>query len=128
MNKISLRKLFLFLFLLSLSIGSCNAQIFHKKNPEKQLFGKTANSRREAKVKEPRSALRAKRKQEANDRRLNKEYDKNVRRSQQRTIDIQSPDVQSRMKKNKKDYTLRDKKKKSETEAGTKKAGKKYKQ
>jgi hypothetical protein len=32
------------------------------------------------------------------------------------------------MKKNKKDYTLRDKKKKSETEAGTKKAGKKYKQ
>jgi hypothetical protein len=128
MNKISLRKLFLFLFLLSLSIGSCNAQIFHKKNPEKQLFGKTVKSSRVAKVKEPRSALRAKRKQEANDRRLNKEYDKNVRRSQQRTIDIQTSEVQSRMQKNKKDYTLRDKKKKRKTEASTKRAGQKYKQ
>jgi hypothetical protein len=126
MNNISLRKLFLSLFLLSMAIGTCNAQLFHK-NPEKQLFGKTAGIKRAPKVKEPGSALRAKRKQERNDRRLKKEYDKNVRRSQKRTIDIQTPEVQARMKQNKKEYTLRDKEKKKKIKASTKKAGEKYK-
>jgi hypothetical protein len=126
MNNISLRKLFLSLFLLSMAIGTCNAQLFHK-NPEKQLFGKTAGIKRAPKVKEPGSALRAKRKQERNDRRLKKEYDKNVRRSQKRTIDIQTPEVQARMKLNKKEYTLRDKEKKKKIKASTKKAGEKYK-
>jgi hypothetical protein len=126
MNNISLRKLFLSLFLLSMAIGTCNAQLFHK-NPEKQLFGKTAGIKRAPKVKEPGSSLRAKRKQERNDRRLKKEYDKNVRRSQKRTIDIQTPEVQARMKQNKKEYTLRDKEKKKKIKASTKKAGEKYK-
>ena len=127
MNNIPLRKLSLFIFLFLLSIGSCNAQIFHK-NPGKQLFGKTLGKKREAKVKEPRSVLRAKRKQEANDRKLNKDYEKMVRRSQKRSIDIQSPEVQKRMKQNKKDYTVRDKEKKKKTKASTKRAGKKYKE
>jgi len=127
MNNIPLRKLFLFIFLLSLSIGSCNAQIFHK-NPEKRLFGKTLGKKREAKVKEPRSVLRAKRKQEANDRKLNKDYEKMVRRSQKRAIDIQSPEVQERMKQNKKDYTVRDKEMRKKVKASTKRAGKKYKE
>ena len=127
MNNISWRRIFLFIFLLSLLIGSCNAQIFHK-NPEKQLFGKTLGKKKEAKVKEPRSVLKAKRKQEANDRKLQKEYEKNVKRSQKRTIDIQSPEVQTRMKQNKKDITKRDKEKKKKVRASTRKAGEKYKE
>ena len=123
MNNISLRKLSLFLFLLFMATGSCSAQIFHK-NPEKKLFGKTIGN----KTKEPGSALRAKRKQEANDRKLKKDYEKNVKRSQKRTIDIQTPEVQARMKQNKKDYTERDKKKIKKTEASTRRAGEKYKQ
>jgi hypothetical protein len=126
MNNISLRKYFLFLFLLSLSMVTCNAQIFHK-NPEKQLFGKTLGKKKEPKVKEPRTVLRAKRKQEANDRKLNKEYEKSVRQSQKRTIDIQTPEVQARMKQNKKDFTARDNEKKKKVRASTRKAGKKYK-
>jgi len=127
MNNISWRRIFLFIFLLSLLIGSCNAQIFHK-NPEKQLFGKTLGKKKEAKVKEPRSVLKAKRKQEANDRKLQKEYEKKVKRSQKRTIDIQSPEVQTRMKQNKKDITKRDKEKKKKVRASTRKAGEKYKE
>jgi LAS superfamily LD-carboxypeptidase LdcB len=126
MNNISLRKLFLFLFLLSVSIGSCNAQIFHK-NPEKALFGKTRINKKESKVKEPKTVLKARRKQEANQRKLDKDYEKNVKRSQKRTIDIQTPEVQARMKQNKKDYTSRDKEKKKKVKASTKKAAKKYK-
>ena len=127
MNNISLRKLFLFIFILLLAIGSCNAQIFHK-NPEKQLFSKTLGKKKEPKVKEPRSVIRAKRKQEANDRKLKKDYEKNVRRSQKRTIDIQTPEVQKRMKQNKKDFSARDKEKRKNVKAATRRAGKKYKQ
>ena len=107
MNNISLRKLFLFIFILLLAIGSCNAQIFHR-NPERQLF--------------------AKKKQEANDRKLKRDYDKSIRRSQKRTIDIQTPEVQKRMKQNKKDYTSRDKEKRKNLKATTRRAGKKYKE
>ena len=126
MNKLSLTKLFLFLFVLSLATGSGNAQIFHK-NPEKQLFGKAHRKNKEVKIKEPRSVLKAKKKQEANDRKLKKNYEKSVRRSQKRTVDIQTPEVQARMKHNKKDTLVRDKEKKKKVKASTKRAGKKYK-
>jgi hypothetical protein len=104
-------------------IGSSNGQLFHK-NPEKALFGKTTGRKREAKVKEPRSVLRSKRKQEANDRRLKRNYDKSVKRSQKRTVDIQSPEVQDRMKQNKKTNAVRDRKKRRKDEVGMKGAEK----
>ena len=72
--------------------------------------------------------LRAKKKQEANDRKLKRDYDKSIRRSQKRTIDIQTPEVQKRMKQNKKDFSARDKEKRKNVRAATRRAGKKYKQ
>jgi hypothetical protein len=72
--------------------------------------------------------LRAKKKQEANDRKLKRDYDKSIRRSQKRTIDIQTPEVQKRMKQNKKDFSARDKEKRKNVKAATRRAGKKYKQ
>ena len=110
MNNLSGRKFFFFIFVISLSIGACNAQIFQRILRNK-LFGKTHLNRKEAKVKEPRSVMRAKKKQEANDRKLKKDYEKSIRRSQKRTIDIQTPEVQARMKQNKKDTDTRDKEK-----------------
>ena len=125
MNKLPLKKVFLIIVILSLAAGSGNAQIFHK-DPEKKLFGRTHMNGKTAKVREPRSVLKAKRKQEANDRKLNKEYDKSVKQSQKRTVDIQTPEVQARMKQNKKDYTARDKQKKKKMKKSTKEAGGKY--
>ena len=125
MNKITVKKVSLLFFLLSVTIGSISAQIFHK-NPEKELFGKTSVNKKEAKVKEPRSVVRSKKKQEANVRKLNKNIEKSVRRSQKRTIDIQTSEVQARMKQNKKDNTARDKEKKKKVKASTKRAWKKY--
>ena len=121
-----MRKLILFLFVLSLATGSCTAQIFHK-NPEKQLFGKSHINKKGPKVKEPRKVLKAKKKQEANDRKLKKDSEKSVKRSQKRTVDIQTPEVQARMKQNKKDITIRDRGKKKNIETATKGAEKKYK-
>jgi hypothetical protein len=126
MNKLSISKFFLILFILSLATTSGNAQIFHK-NPEKQLFSKSNRGRKEIKVKEPRKVLKAKRKQEANDRRLKKNYEKSVKKSQKRTIDIQSSEVQARMKHNRKDTIVKEKEKKKKVKANSQKAGKKYK-
>lgn len=120
-----MRKTILFLFIMLFALGSCNAQIFHK-NPEKQLFGKTHVKKKEAKVREPRKVLKAKKKQEANDRRLKKAYDKSVKQSQKRTVDIQTPEVQARMKQNKKDDVMRYKNKRKKGKEGSKRAAKKY--
>jgi hypothetical protein len=125
MNILSVKRILLFLFVLTLAAGTGNAQIFHK-NPEKQLFGKTHVKRKEAKVREPRKVLKAKRKQEANQRKLDKAYDKSVKQSQKRTIKIQTPDVQERMKQNKKESVIRDKNKKKKVKDGSGSAAKKY--
>jgi hypothetical protein len=123
MNNLSIRRIFILFFVVFIATGSVNAQIFHK-NPEKQLFGKS--HRKSPKVKEPRSVLKAKKKQEANSRKLDKQYDKHIKQSQKHTIDIQSPEVQSRMKQNKRETTARDKHHKRKTRSATKRAGRKY--
>ncbi len=125
MNNLSLKKFVLLLFVLILASGSSEAQIFHK-NPEKQLFGKSHINKNGPKVKEPGKVLKAKKKQEANDRKLKKDSEKSVKRSQKRTVDIQTPEVQARMKKNKKEVIIRDKENKKKVKDGSKRAGKKY--
>lgn len=120
-----MRKYFLIILVFFLITGNGNAQLF-RKNPEKQMFGKTHMNKKAAKVKEPGSVRRTKRKQERNQRKLDKQYDKSIKQSQRRTIDIQSPEVQARMKQNKKDLTVRDKEKKKKVRNSAKRAGKKY--
>ena len=125
-----MKKILLFIFILSLAIGSCNAQLIKKhdlRKGEKGLFVKVFGHSRSAKLKEPRAVLKAKRKQEANDKRLKKDYVESTKASQQRTIDIQTPDVQARMKQNKKELSGREKTKKKKVKQNTKKVGKKYK-
>jgi len=126
MNKLYMGKFYFIVFVLSLTICSCNAKIFHK-NPEKKLFGKTLGNKKEVKVKEPKTILKAKKNQEAKEKKLNKDKEKSVKRSQKRTRDIQTPEVQARMKQNQKDTAVRDKAKKKKTKTATKKARKKYK-
>jgi hypothetical protein len=125
MNRLLLKKISLLLFILTIGIGSCDAQIFHR-SPDKKLFGKSSHSSKEAKVKEPKKVLKAKKEQEAKKKKLKSDYDKSVKQSQKRTYDIQSPDVQERMKNNQKKTEERDKAKKKNVRKTTKSAGKKY--
>jgi hypothetical protein len=120
-----MRKFSLLIIILLLAINSGNSQIFHK-NPEKALFGKSIGTK-QVKVKEPRKVTKAKRKQEAKDKKLKKEYQKSVNKSRKRTVDIQSAEVQKRMKQDKKNITKREKVKKKGKKSGSKKARKKYK-
>jgi hypothetical protein len=125
MNKLILKRFSLLVFILTFSIGSCNAQLFHR-NPEKKLFGKSSGKSKETKVKEPKKVLQAKKKQEANKKKLKSDYNKSVKNSQKRTYDIQTPEVQERMKNNQKKSEERDKVKKKKAKSTTKSAGKKY--
>jgi hypothetical protein len=125
MNKLYLKKIVTLILLIFLIEGAGNAQIFHK-DPEKKLFGKTHLKSKGPKVKESRFVLKAKRKQEANDRKLKKDYEKSVKQSQKRTVDIQTPEVQARMKQNKKEYTVRDRGKRKKIKADKSGAAKKY--
>jgi len=130
MNNLYMKKIFLLLFISALAIGSSDAQLFHRnvaKSAEKGLFGKSLSKKKQVKVKEPRSVLKAKKKQEANENKIKKDYAKSIKRSQKRTIEIQTPEVQERMKQNKKNLDLRDKEKKKNSRNSNKKAGKKYK-
>lgn len=130
MNNLYMKKLLLLIFITTLALGSANAQLFHRnaaRSAEKGLFGKSLNNKKQVKVKEPRSVLKAKKKQEANEKKLKKDYAASVKKSQKRTIDIQTPEVQERMKQNQKNLELRDKAKKKKTRTSNKKAGKKYK-
>ena len=130
MNYLYLRRSLLFIFFTLFLLETCNAQFSNKpssKNPEKELFGKTGGKTRKAKSKEPRSVLKAERVQEKNEKRLKKEYAQSVERSRKRTYEIQSPEVQARMKQDQKDTALRDKEKKKSIKNSSKKAGKKYK-
>lgn len=123
MNKLYLKSFLLLLLFSTFLMGESNAQLFHK-NPEKQLFGK---SRKEVRIKEPSKAHKAKKAQETKDRKMKKNYDKSIKQSQQRTIDIQSPEVKTRMKNNNKEIVSRDKSHKRKNKSRTKEAGRKYK-
>lgn len=130
MNNLTVKKFLILVFALALATGSCNAQIFHKggsRNPERGLFGKSLSKKKEVKVKESGKVTKAKKKQEAKDQKKKKDAAKAVKRSKKRTIEIQTPEVQERMKQNQKDSAIRDKAKKKNVSSRSRKAGKKYK-
>jgi hypothetical protein len=124
MNKLSFKKLLLLMSFLSFLTIVANAQV-NQNNPGRQMF-RASSENKESKAKNPKKVSRNKKKQEANDRKLQKDYDKSVVRSRKRTYEIQSPEVQDRMKQNKKDYTKRDKMKKKKVKSGSKGAASKY--
>ncbi len=117
------------IFLSAMAIGTCNAQVFRSggsRRAERVLFGKSLGKKKKPRVREPRTVIKAKKKQEKNEKRLKKEYKKFVKRSRERAIEIQSPDVQARMKQNKKDSAIRAREKRKRVRNSTKKAGRKY--
>ena len=127
MNRLSLRKYFLLLILLLLSISSCRTLFFHRnasRNAEKELFGNT--NRNEKGLKEPGYMRRAKRKQEAKEKKQNKDYERVIKESKKRSFDIQTDEVKKRMKQDRKITSAREKAKKRKEKKDTRKAAQKY--
>ena len=94
--------------------------IFSSGKSGKQMAGSSRSYR------EPGRVRKAKKMQEARERRNKKNYAKSIDNSRKRSIEIQSPDVQARMKQNETNTALRDKEKAKRSRAASKKTGKKY--
>lgn len=75
---------------------------------------------------ESRAARKAKKEQEKRQKKLKSDYKKSVNRSRERTIEIQSPEVQKRMKDDIRQMKQRDKAKKKRSGNTTLKGAKKY--
>lgn len=125
MNHLNLKKFLLFIFIVSFPVVICNAQISNvppSKSPDRAPSGHSKSK----KIKGPVSVRKAQRAQEKNEKRLKKEYAEAIEKSRQRTYNIQSPEVQARMKENNKDTKLREKEKKKNRKTSSRKAGRKY--
>jgi len=123
----SFKRLLSLLLLLLLSISICEAQKYKRsiRNPERELFGKSLNTKR-VKYRESPSVVRAKKKQEANQKKLKKEYAEFVKSERKRAFEIQSPEVRERIVANRKEADLKYREKKKKVAAEEKKAGRKY--
>jgi hypothetical protein len=113
----------------SFALVVCEAQTFERYGAPKQ--GRSAVKKgplksRVVNIKGPKSIEKAKKKQEANDRKLRNDYKKFVKSNQKRSIQIQTPEIQKRMKQNIKNANSSYKAKKKNSAIRTKEAGRKY--
>lgn len=129
MNKMSLRKLFLFSLLILLPVSFCEAQTFDRPAAPKQQnsVSKKPMKQKKDKVKGPKSVKKIQKKQDAKEKKQDKDYEKFVKYNKKRSYEIQTADVKERMKQNAKDSKARDKAKKKNNSTRTKQAGRKYK-
>lgn len=114
MKRLTCRKYLTFIIVLLLSCGSAEA-----------VF-KTVNYNAAVNMLQPRSAKKAQKKQDAKEANKKKAIKNSSRVAQKRSYEIQTTEVQARMKQNKKDIAARDKARKKNNKAGTKKGAKKY--
>jgi hypothetical protein len=130
MNILSFKKLFLFTVILSCCVTVCEAQSFARPPAPKQnkrISAKGPLKTKTVKVRGPKAAERAKKQQEAKDKKRKRDYEKYVKENQKRSIAIQTPEVQARMKNNIKDANNKYKARKKKSTSTTRRAANKYK-
>ncbi|MDQ1296217.1 MAG: hypothetical protein QG576_149 [Bacteroidota bacterium] len=129
MNNLSGKKLLIPIIFFSLSSVVCEAQTFERYGAPKQgrrVVKKGPIKSKEVKIQLLKSIEKAKKKQEANDKKLRNDYRKFVKWNRKRSIKIQTPEVQMRMKQNIKNANSSYRTKKKNSALRTKKAGRKY--
>ena len=130
MKRTSVRQILVLLSVFTISMAVCDAQplgtgpVGHTKSG---LFGLSFGKKKNGKIKGPKSVNQVKKEQEKKDKKANEEYVKSVKESQKRSIEIQTPEVRTRMKQNQQEVTAREKARQKKTLHSTRKARKKYK-
>ena len=130
MNRLSFKKLAVFALIFTFSISVCQGQSRGDRAPKPQkkgIFGLFSGKKSGSKLGKPKSVKQIQKEQAKKKKKSDEEYAKSIRESQKRTIKIQTPAVQERMKQNKKEVTSREKEKKKKTTSSTRKGAKKYK-
>jgi hypothetical protein len=129
MRILSVSRFIISVMIFSFMFTLCEAQSF--KRPPAPRQGKNTLKRspakkRQVKIVEPKVVLKAKKKQEADEKKRERDYKKYVKENRQHALDIQTPEVRERMKQNRKDANLNYKNKKKMIASRSKSAGKKY--
>jgi len=121
------KRVFIIFLILFCTVSLCEAQRYKRsvRNPEKELFKKSLNNKT-VKYRESPSIVRAKKKQAANEKKLDKEYEAYVKESRKRSVEIQSPEVKARMLENRKEADSKYKEKKKNRTERSKKIARKY--
>jgi len=91
-----------------------------------EMFSSPQSKKKKAKVRKPMSVVKAQRKQAAKEEKLKRDSEKYIKENRKRSIEIQTPEVQERMKQNIRNADSRYKAKKKNTATRTRKAGRKY--
>lgn len=122
MKKLHIRKILIFIIVLSLAAASCSSMASRSasRKAERAMAGGGRAFRESRKVR------MAKKQQERRQAGLKKEYNKQVSLSRKRTYEIQSDDVKARMKRNEANIAAREKAKSKKSRADAKNASKKY--
>ncbi|OFY64502.1 MAG: hypothetical protein A2V64_08270 [Bacteroidetes bacterium RBG_13_43_22] len=128
MNRLSSTKCLLvaFAFFLSAVICSAGPEINGSVTGSVNEIPEALPRQKKVKVKKPMSAEKAQKQADAKDKQRRRESDKYIKENRKRSIEIQSPEVQERMKQNVKDANARYKVKKKTNTSRAKKAGRKY--
>jgi hypothetical protein len=127
MKRLSFKQLVVFLLVFTLGISLCDAQDRAPKPAKKGLAGLFSGKKKPGTVKKPKSAGQTKKEQEKMEKKKNEAYVKSLKESQKRTVKIQTPEVQSRMKQNQKEIKDREKARMKTTSKANRNTGKKYK-
>lgn len=129
MRLLQIRRIIVPILILFISGSLCTAQSFEKPRAHKLVNGvskKPPGQKRQVKVREPGSVSKAKKKQEMNEIKRDREYKAQLEADRKRHLEIQSPEVRERILQNKKDSDTNYKARKKAVAAGNKRAGKKY--
>lgn len=129
MNQLSTLKYLLAILVLFLAVSVCNAYPVISGNvpgEKGEMITFPQSRKKKSKIKKPMSAEKAQKEADAKDKKRKKDSEKYIKENQKRSIEIQTPEVQERMKLNVKDANARYKAKKKNSTTRTKKAGKKY--
>ena len=94
---------------------------------ERKMSGNKRKAPKEKKIKEPRSVIKAKKKQEKRQDELKKAYEKSLGDNKERHFNIQTEEVKERMKQNERDIKSREKERRKAIRKAGRKARKKYK-
>ncbi len=129
MNQLSVIKYLSAVLIFLLVVSVCDAFPVVKNTipgDGSEMVSAPQSRKKKAKVKKPMSTEKAQKEADARDQKRRKDSEKYIKENQKRSIEIQTPEVQARMKQNVKDANVRYKAKKKNTTASTKKAGRKY--
>jgi hypothetical protein len=126
MKRLSFRQLILFFLVYSFGFSISEAQDRAPKPAKKGLFGLFSGKKKQGSIKAPRIDSQVKKEQDKKEKQKNLAWAKAVKESQKRTIRIQTPEVQNRMKQDQKDIAAREKARMKKSSKTTRSAGKKY--